>query len=59
MMIYIFIRSIMEHLEKKEAWKIEGLFRVSGDLKLIWNLKKKYEKGSYITFFLLKIILFL
>lgn len=37
-------------LERKEAFKEEGLFRVSGDLKEIHAIKKRYDRSNSFMF---------
>jgi len=40
------VDEVLNYLELKMAFKEEGFFRVSGDLKEIWEIKKKYEQNK-------------
>jgi hypothetical protein len=40
------VKEPLDFLEAHKAYLIEGLFRVSGDLKQIYYIKKLYDKGN-------------
>eukprot|EP01119_Soliformovum_irregulare_P011980 TRINITY_DN3073_c0_g3_i4.p1 TRINITY_DN3073_c0_g3~~TRINITY_DN3073_c0_g3_i4.p1 ORF type:complete len:390 (-),score=121.67 TRINITY_DN3073_c0_g3_i4:91-1260(-) len=42
------VRETLEQLNLKEAFKVEGVFRVSGNLKDIHAIRRRYDRGKSI-----------